>query len=256
MQLKTLVLSGYGINCEAESKYCVENAGGVADIVHVNRLVENPKMLESYNMLFIPGGFSFGDDLGSGKVLANRIKFRIADSLLDFAKQGKLVLGVCNGFQVLVKMGLLPEPDFHQRVTLTFNDSGHFEDRWVALKANERSPCVFTKGLKTILLPVRHGEGKFVAESSETLRSLVDNEQVCLQYVDEKGGLGGYPYNPNGSQLNIAGICDKSGRIFGTMPHPEAFNTVQNCPYWSTGFIKEAQGLRVFRNAAEYWKDK
>ena len=256
MQLKALVLSGYGINCEAESKYCVETAGGVADIVHVNRLVESPKMLEDYNMLFIPGGFSFGDDLGSGKVLANKIKFRIADSLLDFAKQGKLVLGVCNGFQVLAKMGLLPEPDLKQRVTLTFNDSGHFEDRWVALRANENSPCVFTKGLKTILLPVRHGEGKFVAEGSEALKSLVDNNQVCLQYVDEKGALGGYPYNPNGSQLNIAAICDRSGRIFGTMPHPEAFNIVQNCPYWSTGLIKEAQGLRIFKNAVDYWKEK
>ncbi len=256
MQLKALVLSGYGVNCEVESRHGVIAAGGSADIVHVNKLIEEPKMLENYNMLLLPGGFSFGDDLGSGRVFANRMKFRMADGLLDFVKRGNLVLGICNGFQIMVKMGLLPEPDYKQRVTLTFNDSGHFEDRWVALKANERSPCIFTKGVKNILLPIRHGEGKFVADSTETLKQIVDNEQVCLQYIDEKGGLGGYPYNPNGSQLNIAGICDKSGRIFAMMPHPEAFNIVQNCPYWSTGLIKEAQGLRIFKNAAEYWKEK
>ena len=256
MQLKALVLSGYGINCEAESKYCVETAGGVADIVHVNSLIERPAMLEGYNMLLIPGGFSFGDDLGSGKVFANKMKFRIAERLLDFVKSDRLVLGVCNGFQVLAKMGLLPEPDYQQRVTLTANDSGHFEDRWVALKANESSPCVFTKGIKTILLPVRHGEGKFVAQDEQTLKTLAEHNQVVFQYVDEKGKLGGYPYNPNGSQLNIAGICDRSGRIFGMMPHPEAFNAIENCPYWTTGLIKEAQGLRLFRNAAEWMKDK
>jgi len=256
MQLKALVLSGYGINCEAESKYCVEAAGGAADIVHVNKLIENPAMLGDYNMLFIPGGFSFGDDLGSGKVFANKLKFRIADKLLDFVKSDKLVLGICNGFQVLVKLGLLPEPDYIQRVTLTVNDSGHFEDRWVALKANEKSPCIFSKGIRMMLLPVRHGEGKFVASNEQVLRQLVDSNQVVFQYVDEKGGLAGYPYNPNGSQLNIAGVCDKSGRVFGMMPHPEAFNSVQNCPYWTTGLIKEAQGLRVFRNAAEWMKEK
>lgn len=256
MQLKALVLSGYGINCEAESKYCVETAGGVADIVHINTLIDKPEMLEDYNLLFIPGGFSFGDDLGSGKVFANKMKFRLSDDLLDFVNDGKLVLGICNGFQVMVKMGILPEPDFQQRVTLTANDSGHFEDRWVALRANENSPCVFTKGLKTILLPVRHGEGKFVAKDEQVLKTLAEQNRIVFQYVDERGKPGGYPYNPNGSQLNIAGICDASGRIFGMMPHPEAFNIVQNCPYWTTGLIKEAQGLRIFRNAADYWKDK
>jgi len=256
MQLKALVLSGYGINCEAESKYCVETAGGAADIVHINTLIDKPKLLEDYNLLFIPGGFSFGDDLGSGKVFANKMKFRLSDDLLDFVNAGKLVLGICNGFQVMVKMGILPEPDFQQRVTLTANDSGHFEDRWVALRANENSPCVFTKGVKTILLPVRHGEGKFVAKDEQVLKMLAEQNRIVFQYVDERGKPGGYPYNPNGSQLNIAGICDASGRIFGMMPHPEAFNIVQNCPYWTTGLIKEAQGLRIFRNAADYWKDK
>ena len=256
MQLKALILSGYGINCEAESKYCMEKTGGTADITHINTVIERPSTLENYNMLFIPGGFSFGDDLGSGKVLANKMRFKLSEHLLDFVNDDKLVLGICNGFQVLVKMGFLPEQDFHQRVTLTFNDSGHFEDRWVALKANEKSPCVFTKGIRLILLPVRHGEGKFVASDERVLKSLADNNQIAFQYVDENGKLGGYPYNPNGSQLNIAGICDRSGRIFGMMPHPEAFNIVQNCPYWTSGLIKEAQGLRIFRNAAQWMKER
>lgn len=254
--LKALVLSGYGINCEAESKHCVEKVGGAADIIHINELIEKPVLLEEYNMLFIPGGFSFGDDLGSGKVFSNKLKFRLSDNLLDFVKSEKLVLGICNGFQVLVKMGLLPEPDLQQRVTISANDSGHFEDRWVALKANENSPCIFTKGVKLMLLPVRHGEGKFIAKDEAILKSLVDNNQVVFQYVDEKGKLAGYPYNPNGSKLNIAGICDKTGRIFGMMPHPEAFNIVQNCPYWTTGLIKEAQGLKIFENAVEWTKEK
>jgi len=256
MQLKSLILSGYGINCEAESKHCVEKTGGLADIMHINTVIERPSTLENYNMLFIPGGFCFGDDLGSGKVLANKMRFKLPEHLLDFVKEDKLVLGICNGFQVLVKMGLLPEPDFHQRVTLTFNDSGHFEDRWVALKANEKSPCVFTKGIGRILLPVRHGEGKFIANDEKIMKSLADNNQIALQYVDENGKLGAYPYNPNGSQMNIAGICDRSGRIFGMMPHPEAFNIVQNCPYWTSGLIKEAQGLRIFQNAAQWIKEK
>jgi phosphoribosylformylglycinamidine synthase len=256
MQLKSLVLSGYGINCEAESKYVVEKAGGAADIVHINKLIEKPAMLEDYNMLFVPGGFSFGDDIGSGKVFANKMKFRLSDQLLDFIAAGKLVLGICNGFQVLVKMGLLPEPDLEQRVTITANDSGHFEDRWVALKANEKSPCIFTKGIRLMLLPVRHGEGKFIAKDKEVLEQLERDNRIVFQYVDDKGKLAGYPYNPNGSQLNIAGICDRSGRIFGMMPHPEAFNIIQNCPYWTTGLIKEAQGMKLFANAAEYLKEK
>jgi phosphoribosylformylglycinamidine synthase len=256
MQLKALVLSGYGINCEYESKHCIEKVGGAADIVHINKLIEQPKLMEDYNMLFVPGGFSFGDDLGSGKVFSNKLKFRLSDNLLDFVKSEKLVLGICNGFQVLVKMGLLPQPDMDQRVTITANDSGHFEDRWIALKANEKSPCIFTKGIKLILLPVRHGEGKFIAKDKETLDQLVNNNQIVFQYVDDKGKLADYPYNPNGSQLNIAGICDKSGRIFGMMPHPEAFNIVQNCPYWTTGLIKEAQGMKLFENAKKYLEEK
>ena len=250
--MRALVLTGYGINCEHESKHCVEKVGGSADIVHLNRVMETPSMLENYNMLFVPGGFSFGDDLGSGRVFANKMKYKLRDRLEEFVKQEKLVLGICNGFQVLVKMGLLPDPDFKQRVSLIGNDSGKFEDRWVILKANKESPCVFTTGMDYLLAPVRHGEGKFVVESEAQLVSL--KKQIVFQYTDTNGKLAGYPYNPNGSMMNIAGICDKSGRIFGMMPHPEGFNIIQNCPYWVRGSVKEPMGLQLFRNAVEYLK--
>jgi phosphoribosylformylglycinamidine synthase subunit PurQ / glutaminase len=256
MALKALVITGYGINCEAESRYAIEKSGGKADILHVNKVLENPKLLEGYNMLMIPGGFSFGDDIGSGKVMGNKMRFRIREHLETFVKNGNLMLGICNGFQIMAKMGLLPEPDLVQRVSLTNNDSGHFEDRWVIVKANPLSPCIFTKGMDRILLPVRHGEGKFVPKDTAALEELKKNNQIVFQYVDEASNLAGYPHNPNGSVMNIAGICDKSGRIFGLMPHPEAFNIPENCPYWVKGTIKEAMGLAVFKNAVAYMKEK
>ena len=255
MKLKALVLYGYGINCERESKYVIEKSGGTADILHLNKVLESPALLEDYNMLLVPGGFSFGDDLGSGKVFANKMKFRLRDQLEEFVKAEKLVLGICNGFQVLVKMGLLPEPDFQQRVTLTTNDSGHYEDRWVILKTNPKSLCIFTKGIDYMLCPVRHGEGKFIPKDDGVLKELKEKDLVVFQYTDKDGKLAGYPHNPNGSVENIAGICDSTGHIFGMMPHPEAFNIPENCPYWTRGTVKEALGLRIFKNAVDYFKE-
>lgn len=254
MALKALVLYGYGINCERESRYAIEKSGGRADILHLNKVLEEPNLLEGYNMLLVPGGFSFGDDLGSGKVFANKMKFRLRDQLEDFVKADKLVLGICNGFQVLVKMGLLPEPDFQQRVTLTTNDSGHYEDRWVILKNNPKSICVFTKDIDYMLCPVRHGEGKFIPKDEQTLNELKEKDLIVFHYTDKDGNLAGYPYNPNGSVENIAGICDSTGHIFGMMPHPEAFNIPENCPYWIKGTVKEPLGLRIFKNAVDYFK--
>lgn len=254
MALRALVLYGYGINCENESRYAIEKSGGAADIVHLNKVLAQPKMLENYNMLMIPGGFSFGDDLGSGKIFGNKMKLRLREPLEQFIREGKLILGICNGFQIVAKMGLLPVPDFEQRVSLTTNDSGHYEDRWVILKANQKSPCVFTKGMEYLLVPVRHGEGKFVPKDEATMAELRENNQVTVQYVDENGSLAGFPYNPNGSVENVAGICDRSGRIFGMMPHPEAFNIPENCPYWVKGVVKEPMGLRIFRNAVEFFR--
>lgn len=253
MQTKTLVLTGYGINCEQETKNSIEKVGGAATIVHMNELFENKKMLQGYNLLVLPGGFSFGDDIGSAKVWANKMKFKIKDELLEFIKNGNLVFGICNGFQALVKMGLLPVPDFEQRVTLTINASTKFEDRWVWLKANPNSPCIFTKGLDYITLPVRHGEGRLLPKNEDELNAITAKNLYALQYVDSRGKLAGYPWNPNGSIMNIAGICDESGRIFGLMPHPEAFREIYNCPYWKNKGVKEPQGLRIFKNAVDYF---
>ncbi|MBD3210501.1 phosphoribosylformylglycinamidine synthase subunit PurQ [Candidatus Micrarchaeota archaeon] len=254
MSLRALVLTGFGVNCEAESKHSIEKSGGSADILHLNKLLKDPGMLKDYNMLLLPGGFSFGDDLGSGKVFSNKMKFRLRHQLEEFVSDNNLVFGICNGFQMLVKMGLLPEPDFVQRTSIIANDSGHFEDRWVILKGNPDSPCIFTKGIEYLLVPVRHGEGKFVPGDDSVLDGLNRKNLVVFRYTDEGGRPAGYPYNPNGSVENIAGICDKTGRIFGMMPHPEAFNIIENCPYWIRGTVKEPYGLRIFRNAVEYFK--
>lgn len=252
MQTKALVLTGYGINCEQETKNAIEKVGGNAEIIHINMLFDREKSLSDYNFLVFPGGFAHGDDLGSGKVLANKFKFKLKDELLEFIKQKKLVMGICNGFQALVKLGILPIPDFEQRVTLTINTSTKYEDRWVWLKANPASPCIFTKGLGYFTLPVRHGEGRFLPRNDEELKNLVDKNLHALQYVDTRGQFAGYPWNPNGSVMNIAAICDESGKVFGIMPHPEAFREIYNCPYWKSANIKEAQGLRIFKNAVDY----
>ncbi len=149
-------------------------------------------------------------------------------------------------------MGLLPEPDFEQKVTLIGNDSGKFEDRWVVLKANKKSPCIFTKGIDFMLVPVRHGEGKFIPLDDNALETMKSKNQIVFQYTDKDGNDAKYPDNPNGSVMGIAGVCDSTGRIFGMMPHPEAFNIIQNCPYWVRGKVSEPMGLRIFKNAVEY----
>ena len=219
---KALVLNGYGINCPVETAYAIREVGGTAEIRHASEILAAPSLLEQYNFLVIPGGFSFGDDIGSGKVLSNRLRHKAGRELMDFISQGKLILGICNGFQVLAKMGLLPEPDFEQRITVTYNESGKFEDRWVKLLVNKHSPCIFTRGIAEIDLPVRHGEGRFIPATKAVLDGLIEKNLHVMQYIDQKGGFGGYPSNPNGSVLNIAGICDNSGQVFGLMPHPEA----------------------------------
>lgn len=250
---RALVLNGYGINCPMETAHAIGAVGGNAEIRHVTELLDNPNMLEDYNFMAIPGGFSFGDDIGSGKVLSNKLRYKVGDGLLDFISRGKLILGICNGFQVLVKMGLLPEPDFEQRVTLTYNESGKFEDRWAKLLINRNSPCIFTRELSEIELPIRHGEGRFIPATKKVLEEIVGNELHVMQYINANGGLGGgYPWNPNGSVMDIAAICDRSGQVMGMMPHPEAYNHRTNHPCWNGGFGATGHGLSLFRNAVTY----
>ncbi len=253
---KVLVLTGYGINCDMELAHAFKIVGANAERVHLTDLINGTKKLSDYHILALPGGFSFGDDIASGKVLANMLKYNLGKQIQEFIDDGNLIIGICNGFQAMVKMGLLPAFNGNyttQDVTLTFNDSGRFEDRWVYLKANKSSKCVFTKGLESIYLPVRHGEGKFVAKNHEALTRLKRGNQIVFQYVDRDGKTAGYPYNPNGSVENIAAICDETGRVFGMMPHPEAFQHRTNHPRWTREELpEEGAGMAIFRNAVEY----
>ncbi len=256
MAPRILVLTGYGINCDIETRHAFELAGGKAERIHLTDLLNGKVKLTDFHILALPGGFSFGDDIASGKVLANMISYHLGEQVQEFIGAGRLIIGICNGFQAMVKMGLLPA--FHrdysvQDVTLTFNDSGRFEDRWVHLRNNAASKCVFTKGIKNIYLPVRHGEGKFVVKDPGVLAGLKKNQHIVFRYVDNEGNPAGYPYNPNGSVDSIAAICDETGRIFGMMPHPEAFTHRTNHPAWTRQDLpEEGEGMAIFRNAVEF----
>ena len=262
MRPRILIPTGYGLNCEDETEYASTLAGATADRIHLSDLFAKPAVLEEYQILAMIGGFSFGDHIAAGKVLANRYKSLLSEELAGFIDDGKLIIGICNGFQSMVEYGLLPgfDGDYATQLTsLAPNNSGVFEDRWVTLKANSGSPCVFTKGIDTIPLPVRHGEGKFTATEEGVLAKLWSKRLVALQYIDPstRKPTQTYPLNPNGSVDAIAGICDPSGRVFGMMPHPEAYNSPYNHPDWihqrSEGTLPaKGLGLRIFRNAVEY----
>jgi phosphoribosylformylglycinamidine synthase len=250
---KVCVLRTAGTNCDKETAFAFSKAGAEAELVHVNSLVSEEKNLREYSIFAIPGGFSYGDDIASGKVFANELRCKLADDLRKFIADGKLIIGICNGFQILVKSGLLPgNSSFEQETSLIINDSGKFEARWTYLKT--QSKCVWTKDLpEVIYLPVAHGEGKFVAKDKLTLERLIKNGQVAFQYCDEKGALAGYPYNPNGSTESIAGICDETGRILGLMPHPERHVLAQQHPRWTQNKKNiKGDGFQIFKNGVEY----
>ena len=256
MTPKVLILTGYGINCDIETQHAFNLAGAKAERIHLTDLLNGKVLLSDFHILALPGGFSFGDDIASGKVLANMIKYNLGEQVQKFIEDRKLIIGICNGFQVMVKMGLLPAfgSDYsRQDVTLTFNDSGRFENRWVHMKTSKGSKCVFTKGIESIYLPVRHGEGKFVVKDSQVLERLKKNCHIVFQYVDLNGNPPEYPHNPNGSIENIAAICDETGRVFGMMPHPEAFMHRTNHPAWTREELpEEGAGMAIFRNSVEY----
>lgn len=258
---KALMLTGFGINCDYETGYALSMPGVEmeVDACHLNDLAADPSRLDGAHLFVLPGGFSYGDHLGSGRVLANRLKTRVGEAILRFIDEGKLILGVCNGFQVLVKMGLLPgngtqcENPWRQTATLFRNDSGRFEDRWVTLAAAPNRSCVFLEGVNRLEVPIRHGEGKLIFEGG-VLETIERNGQAVLFYADAEGKpTSDYPLNPNGSQGNIAGLCDASGRVFGLMPHPEAFLHRTNHPNWTRlDLPEEGQGAAIFKNAANY----
>jgi len=252
--VQALVLRAAGINCDRETEYALELAGAKADRVHVNRLIEDKSLLDQYHIVVFPGGFSYGDDVAAGKILANQVVHHLAEPLRKFIDDGKLVLGICNGFQVLVKMGILPgNGDFKQEdVTITYNDSGKFEDRWVHLLP-QTNRCVFLEPERQIYIPIAHGEGKIVAKDAETLQRLQSEGYVAYKYVDANGREGPFPINPNGSAESIAGLTDSTGRVLGLMPHPERFVRRTQHPHWSRlGEDLDPDGIKLFRNAVRY----
>jgi phosphoribosylformylglycinamidine synthase len=257
---KALILRAAGVNCDMESAYAAELAGFEAERVHVNRLASGGVSLDDYRFLFIAGGFSYGDDVAAGKIMALELRTRLRDALLRFEEQGRLVFGVCNGFQILIKTGLMPfrfdRPD-DMRATLTNNDSGKYEDRWVYLKTEPDTACVFTRNMKPVIqLPVAHGEGKFLVRRPADMRELEECGQIVLRYTARDGGEPVYPEDPNGSMGHIAGVCNRRGTIFGLMPHPERFLRRINHPRWTREDLpEEGDGAAFFRNAYEYCRE-
>jgi len=248
MTIKAIALRAAGTNCDYELEAGLRNAGFKVENVHVNELIMGKKKLSDYQLLGIPGGFSAGDYLGSGKVYANKLLFKLGNAIPEFIEKGNLVIGVCNGFQVLVKAGILPgfSGNYRQQLTtLTLNSPMGFQSRWVKLIKQE-SKCVFTsEGLDELNVPIAHGEGQFVVKNDEVLQKLYDNRQVVFKY--EK--------NPNGSVDGIAGICDDTGRVFGLMPHPERNLFGINAPNSDYGKIpQEGAGMKIFRNAYNYFR--
>jgi phosphoribosylformylglycinamidine synthase len=248
--VKTLVLRVDGTNCDEETAYAFRVAGSEASVVHMNELIKGKASLEDFQIVAVPGGFAHGDDIAAGKIMANIIRYRLSREFRKFIEDGKLVIGICNGFQAIVKAGLLPAyGEFgKQEATLASNDSGYFMDKWVRLAHVNRGRCVFTKGMKSeIFVPINHGEGKFIAPA-DVMRRLEENDQVVFKYRE----------NPNGSMNDIAGICNAEGNVFGLMPHPEKFVSKYTHPFWTRlkALPEEGDGLAIFRNAVEHAKRK
>jgi len=262
--VRVLIPTGFGLNCEQETAHACRLAGLSPELVHINDLAAGAVELSDYGMVILIGGFSFGDHLGAGKVLSIRFMNRLPVSLTEFVDGGGLLLGICNGFQTLSKMKLLPRlgTETKQTVTVTSNDRGRFHDGWVRLAADPDSPCVFTRGIDNLELPVRHGEGKVVISTPELTRRLEEKNLVALRYVDPEGRpTEEFPHNPNGSPGGMAGLCDPTGRIFGMMPHPEAYHSPYLHPLWPQqlrrgSLPEEGPGLQIFKNAAAYLRER
>ena len=250
--IRICILTGYGINADLELIEAFEAAGRKLQLsavavtrVHLRDLIEAPEMIDSFHVLGFPGGFSFGDHLGSGRVLANLVRKNLLESIQRFISEKKIIIGICNGFQVLVKTGILPNigKTSTPETSLTHNDTGVFEDSWVRVRFNRNSQCIWTRGLGEMELPIRHGEGRFLACSEEILKKIKRKNLVALTYSGR---------NPNGSVDGIAGITDTTGRIFGLMPHPEAFLFSHNHPRWQREVVEEGAGLKIFINGIRY----
>ncbi len=259
--VNVLVLRAAGINCDEEVMHCWRIAGANPTLVHVNALAADPAMLDDAAIVTIPGGFSYGDDIAAGQILAQRLMHEVGDPLCDLVNRGGGILGICNGFQVLVKMGLLPGGDAgRDKVTVTYNDSAKFEARWVKLKVcTDR--CAFLAPDTTLEMPVEHAEGKVVTAGDTVVRQLESEGLIAVRYIDDDGRTDTYPANPNGSDAGIAGLCDTTGRVFGLMPHPDRAFDHTHHPQWTARRLNSRHspdappdGLTVFQNAVRYWQ--
>ena len=255
---RILILRAPGTNCDQETAYAFELAGSRPEHVHINRLLEAPRLIADFQILCLQGGFSYGDDVASGRILANQLRHHLNAAIGEFKAAGKLVLGICNGFQVLIKSGvLLRDEPAGAPATLTLNASGKYEDRWVRL-ATHGSKCVFLQGIESLYLPVAHAEGRFVPRDDTALKALAKNEQLALRYASQSAAASDlvlFPENPNGSIANVAGVCDETGRVFGLMPHPERHIDLTHHPRWTRGEgHAQGDGLQVFVNAVRYFQ--
>ncbi|MHC4111454.1 MAG: phosphoribosylformylglycinamidine synthase I [Planctomycetota bacterium] len=257
-KVKAIVLRAAGINCDMETEDALELAGAKAERVHINRMIEDTSALEKCQILVFPGGFSYGDDVAAGKILANQVVHHLYDPVQKFIEAGKLVLGICNGFQVLVKAGILPgdgQTSRQDTVTITYNDSNKYEDRWVYLSP-QTEKCIFIEAGRQIYVPIAHAEGKIVTKDEAALETLKSEGYVAFKYVDEDGEEGPYPVNPNGSVDSIAGLTDSTGRVLGLMPHPERYVRPTQHPHWTR--LKDrtgGDGMTIFNNAVKYVKE-
>ena len=261
MKPKILIITGYGVNCEAESSRAWELAGGSPVQVHLNDLLDNPAQMRDFRGLMFIGGFSYGDHMTSGHVFALRVKHHLREELQKFIDAGKIILGVCNGFQTMTKIGLLPGLNgeyFDPKVALMQNDCGTFQNFWVNLKFEVNSPCIFTKGLSGMPMPIRHGEGKIFTTDKAVIEQIEKLGCAAARYADGSGNATmDFPANPNGSLNAIAGLCDPTGRIFGLMPHPEAYLFPENHPNWDVQKLNgtlpaQGLGLKLFENGVRY----
>lgn len=253
VKVNVLVIRAAGINCDEEVMHCWRLAGASPTLMHVNELADQSNVLDQFQIVTIPGGFSYGDDIGAGVILAQRLQQILADQLQKLVDRGGGILGICNGFQVLVKMGLLPGGDAgRDQVTVTYNDSARFESRWVTLKVcSDR--CVFLKQDAFLEMPVEHAEGKVVA-SDAIATQLEKDGLLAVRYVDENGRSDLYPTNPNGSVAGVAGLCDSTGRILGLMPHPDRHFEHTHHPQWTRRRSSGSpDGLGVFQRAVDHW---
>ncbi|MDZ4848380.1 MAG: phosphoribosylformylglycinamidine synthase I [Pirellulaceae bacterium] len=256
---RVLVLRAPGTNCDVETAFAFQMAGAEAVSIHVQQLIERPILADSFQILCFPGGFSYGDDIAAGRVLATQLNVHLRDAIESFRSEDRLVLGICNGFQVMMRLGIFfNDTTSTPPATLTWNQQGRFEDRWVHLKVcNPSSP--FLNGIDQIFLPMAHAEGRFVVRDENAKKRLIDQQQIAIRYCDANGLTSDevldFPINPNGAALNLAGLCDESGHVFGLMPHPERHLFATHHPFWTRREVQpeHGEGLAIFKNAVAFF---